>query len=318
MEAVKYAYSEDSFQQQFVQDVIRGLSKPQKQLPSKYFYDSQGSKLFYDICALKEYYPYRTEIAMLPKISEDMDSMLSQKHDIVEFGAGSLVKIRLLLNTTEKVNSYIPIDIASEHLAKASQILKREFNALPIHPVVADFTKPVSIPNHSNAPKMGFFPGSTIGNFTPDEAVQFLMNARQTLGSDSLLLIGVDLKKDPAILHRAYNDSEGVTAAFNQNILERINREIDGNFKTKRFDHYAYYNTQAGRIEMHLVSNKDQTIYIGNRPFELSEGESIHTENSHKYTVNEFELLAEQAHWRKLHTWLDDDRLFSVHLLRAA
>lgn len=317
MEAIEKRLREPTFQQRFEQEVVDGLSQSQKQLPSKYFYDSKGSRLFDEICDLNEYYPYRTEISMLPKISEDINSMLDRNHNIVEFGAGSLVKIRLLLNATKQVDSYIPIDIAHEHLHKACDILKSDFRELPIHPVVADFTQPVALQYPSESPKLGFFPGSTIGNFIPDEAVQFLGNARKTLGGESMLLIGVDIKKDPAVLHNAYNDEAGITAAFNQNILQRINREIDGDFDLNSFHHYAYYNTQKGRIEMHLVSERNQTISIGKRQFSIMEGESIHTENSYKYTVSEFEKLAEQANWHVLQTWLDEKRLFSVHLLKV-
>ncbi len=317
MEALQQLITESNFQQQFQQDVLRGLSQSQKQLPSKYFYDSTGSKLFDDICDLEEYYPYRTEISMLPKICDDINTLLTEKHDVVEFGAGSLVKIRLLLQATEQVNSYIPLDIASDHLRKSCEILKQDFKSLEIQPVVADFTQKVTLKTRSNHPKLGFFPGSTIGNFTPEDAILFLSNARTTLGDDSLLLIGVDTKKAPAILHDAYNDNAGITAAFNQNILKRINREISGNFNVDQFHHYAFYNAQLGRIEMHLVSNTDQTVNIGNQQFAIQEGESIHTENSHKYTVTEFEDLAKQANWKSIHNWLDDERLFSVHLLKS-
>jgi dimethylhistidine N-methyltransferase len=300
---------------QFSIDVIEGLRKQQKQLPSKYFYDSKGSQLFDRICDLPEYYPYRTELSMLPKISQDMDAILQEKHHIVEFGAGSLVKIRLLLEEMAQVESYVPIDIAGEHLNKSSQLLKKEFRHLNVHPVIADFTQQVRLPDMSDASCLGFFPGSTIGNFTPDDAIQFLISARKTLGNNPLLLIGVDTKKHPAILHDAYNDKQGVTAAFNQNILVRINREACANFNVDQFQHYAYYNMAASRIEMHLVSQQDQQIQIGTDRIFISEGESIHTENSHKYTPREFSQLASHAGWDTLNTWTDDNHMFSVHLL---
>ncbi len=314
MQALRINESQ-STQQQFLDAVIYGLSQPQKQLPSKYFYDEIGSKLFDAICDLPEYYPYHTELSILPTISADLSTHLQQKYDIVEFGAGSLIKIRLLLNQLKQTSHYVPIDIAAEHLYKACDTLREDYQALTITPVVADFTQRVRLPTAQKNPKLGFFPGSTIGNFTPQEAVQFLANAGTTLGSDGLLLIGVDTKKPPAMLHQAYNDSSGITAAFNQNILSRINREINGNFELDQFYHYAYYNVQAGRVEMHLVSQVDQEIAIGQQTFRFKEGESIHTENSHKYTAEEFSTLAKEAGWNTLQRWTDDDQLFSVYLL---
>ena len=306
-----------TFRDQFNADVIHGLSQPQKHISSKYFYDNRGSRLFDAICQLPEYYPYRTELALLPKVAKEVDTIINGPFDIVEFGAGSLVKVRLLLTAMPRVAHYIPIDIADEHLEKSSQLLKQDFKSLPIQPVIADFTHRVKLPNHSDHPRMGFFPGSTIGNFTPVQAQAFLRHARDTLGEDAYLLIGVDIKKPPATLHRAYNDDAGVTAQFNQNVLARINREIDGDFRLDQFHHYAFYNSPMSRIEMHLISKSDQSVCIGRTRFDFSEGESIHTENSHKYNTREFSQLAERSGWRSIKTWLDADRLFSVSLLKS-
>ena len=305
-------------QQQFAWEVIQGLSKNQKQLPSKYFYDSEGPRLFDAICELDEYYPYRTELAMLPTVSQEVNHKLNGPHHIVEFGAGSLIKIRLLLNNCDQALSYTPIDIAQQHLLKACHVLQQEIEHINVQPVVADFTQQVALPDLSDEPKLGFFPGSTIGNFTPADAVDFLSQARHTLGNESYLLIGVDLKKDPELLHQAYNDEKGITAAFNKNMLTRINRELDGNFNTQQFHHYAFYNAPQGRVEMHLVSDCDQVVKVGTQQFSIGEGESIHTENSHKFSVKEFQQLAQQAGWVVEETWTDNNRLFSVHLLKAA
>ncbi|MGC1510343.1 L-histidine N(alpha)-methyltransferase [Ketobacter sp. MCCC 1A13808] len=306
-----------TFLDQFTNDVLTGLSQQQKTLPSKYFYNSRGSRLFDRICDLEEYYPYRTELSLLPRIAQEVSALLQQPYDIVEFGAGSLVKIRLLLQHLEHIRNFVPLDIAGEHLNKASALLKSEFPALSVMPIVCDFTRKVSLPTELTLPRLGFFPGSTIGNFTPQAAQTFLSNARKTLGPNAMLLIGVDSKKDPHILHRAYNDSLGVTAEFNVNLLQRINEEICGDFDVQAFQHYAFYNTRQGRIEMHLVSQKRQEVTIGHTRFSFAEGESIHTENSHKYTTQEFRDLAQKAGWQIRSTWADEQQLFRVHLLSS-
>ena len=298
-------------------DVIEGLSREQKQLPSKYFYDSVGSRYFDEICDLEEYYPYRTELGMLPAIAKDLSHMLQEPCDIVEFGAGSLVKIRLLLKDMPQVRRFLPIDIAGDHLRSAADELQSEYPRLDIQPLEADFSQQVELPDRDNVKKMGFFPGSTIGNFSPSEAVSFLNRARQSLGKGSLLPIGVDTKKTPDILHRAYNDKLGVTRKFNQNLLTHINREAGADFDVEKFDHYAFYNPRQGRIEMHLVSSEEQTVTIDDYQFTFSQGENIHTENSHKYTPAEFLKLAAKAHWRGVRKWLAPRELFAVYLLRA-
>lgn len=305
------------FYDQFTADVIQGLSQADKQLPAKYFYDNQGSRLFDGICELPEYYPYRTELGLLPGIAKEMNDLLQPPCEIIEFGAGSLIKIRVLLQQIKHVKRFVPIDIAGEHLRKASQLLRREFRSLIVHPIEADFTQPVDLPQHSAIPRLGFFPGSTIGNFLPEEAIQFLANARTTLGKNSLLLIGVDSKKDPLILHHAYNDYQGITAEFNRNILVRINREIGADFDVESFHHYAFYNAPKGRVEMHLVSGKDQKVTVAGIPFRFMEGETIHTENSHKYTTAEFRSLSEKAGWSLINTWHDEKERFRIHLMQV-
>lgn len=305
----------DIQQQRFIQDVVAGLSQSQKQLPAKYFYDDRGSKLFDAICELPEYYPYRTELALLPRVCADLSSLLPDQCDIIEFGAGSLVKIRLLLEHLNGSGCYVPIDIAADHLNSACQSLQQEYPGLEIEPVAADFTREVQLPELSQGQKLGFFPGSTIGNFSPTEAATFLRNARLSLGPDGMLLIGVDTKKDPGVLHQAYNDAQGVTAAFNQNILTRIKRELDAEISTEQFSHYAFYNIPAGRVEMHLVSQADQIVTIADHQFAFTEGESIHTENSHKYTSAEFAALAQDGGWRVVKYWSDTQGLFSEFLL---
>ena len=311
------AVTANDFRNLFIKEVISGLQQTPKMLPSKYFYDTRGSQYFDQICDLNEYYPYRTELAMLPEIASDLEQMLEDSWEIVEFGAGSLVKIRLLLQQLSNIQHYVPIDIAGEHLRDATQKLQDEFPQLEVVPIEADFTQPTKLPVALSRPKLGFFPGSTIGNFDPGQAREFLIHARHSLGVGSRLLIGVDTKKDPALLHRAYNDEAGVTAAFNRNILHHINRVCDANFNPQAFVHYAFYNPQAGRVEMHLISTEEQQIEIDEYTISFSEGENIHTENSYKYTPEEFSHLASRSGWRKERLWLDSQHMFSVFLLHA-
>lgn len=300
-----------------LQDVITGLSQEPKSLPSKYFYDSLGSQHFDEICTLEEYYPYRTELAMLPAIASDLSHILEEELDIIEFGAGSLVKIRFLLEKLPRVKHFFPIDIAGDHLRLASEELTKDYQNLNVVPVEADFTRHINLPESGSHKKLGFFPGSTIGNFTREDAENFLTNARKTLGQGSLLLIGVDTKKSPEILHDAYNDRAGVTKKFNRNVLHHINREVNANFNPDLFDHYAFYNPTKGRIEMHLISQIDQDVSIGEFSFSFTQGENIHTENSYKYTANEFLTLAGKAGWKVVRKWLGGKQMFSIFLLQA-
>ncbi|AJQ93676.1 L-histidine N(alpha)-methyltransferase [Gynuella sunshinyii] len=317
MQTSQFAVTEGDFRSLFIRDVLDGLQQPQKSLPSKYFYDSQGSQYFDQICSLNEYYPYRTELSMLPDVARDLNSILQDPWEIVEFGAGSLVKIRLLLQQLDNIEHYVPIDIAGDHLRQASDRLQQEFPQLTVLPIEADFTQPAPLPETLPLPKLGFFPGSTIGNFSPEQAQFFLSNIRQSLGDHSRLLIGVDTKKDPSVLHNAYNDSMGVTAAFNRNILNHINRICGADFDPQAFAHYAFYNPVAGRIEMHLISTLAQQVSIDDQMIAFSEGENIHTENSYKYTPDEFLALAATSGWERERIWLDKAQMFSVFLLSA-
>jgi len=235
---------------------------------------------------------------------------------LVEFGSGSNKKIRILLDHLEDASAYVPIDISREHLVASSREIADDFGAVQVIPVCADFTREVALPDIVDTDgRLGLFPGSTIGNFDPDAAVAFLRRAAGTLGAGAGFMVGVDLKKDESILHAAYNDCAGVTAEFNLNLLRRMNRELDGNFELAAFDHDARYNRARGRIEMHLVSRRDQTVSVAGTAFSFSAGESIHTENSYKYDVEEFQDLAARAGWHAADVWCDADRLFSIHYL---
>jgi dimethylhistidine N-methyltransferase len=306
---------------EFDRDVQAGLGAQVKTLPAKYFYDQRGSELFEQICRLPEYYPTRTEWKILREQGAAIAGIIGPDVEVVEFGAGAAEKIRLLLNALPRPAGYLAIDISGAHLSTAVASLQRAYPDVTMRVVAGDFTKRLSLP----APlpqaraRVGFFPGSTIGNFTPEEALGFLRNAAAMLrdggGAGSGLLIGVDLVKDPAVLHAAYNDAAGVTAAFNLNLLERINRELDGDFNLDAFDHYAFFNPRQHRIEMHLVSSRTQTVTVAGRQYDFDAGESIHTENSCKYTPVRFRQLAEKAGFRPAAMWTDPDSLFSLHWL---
>lgn len=305
---------------EFYQDVITGLGAAQKQLQPKYFYDALGSHYFDQICSLEEYYPYRTELELLPRVAEDLSHYFDDRSapaiNVVEFGAGSLHKIIPLLSCVESIQEFTAIDICGEHLQIACAELARHFPELDIQAVSGDFTKPMIL-RASSAIAMGFFPGSTIGNFTPLEAVQFLSSARDTLGIDSYMLVGVDTKKNENILNRAYNDGKGITARFNKNILRRINAELGADFELDGFSHEAFYNRKLGRVEMHLRSDRAQQVSLGRRRFFFEPGETIHTESSYKYHPEEFEQLAREAGWDTETQWLAEGNLFSASLLRA-
>ena len=302
----------------FRDDVFEGLSQQQKELPCKYFYDNRGSELFNTICGLDEYYPTRTETALLQAHGREMADLIGPGVCLIEFGCGSLLKTRLLLDALRSPAAFVPIDISADHLLQSSAALAADYPDLEVLPVVADFTRPVKLPDKArkaNENQVGFFPGSTIGNFDHAGAADFLATVANMVGGGGALLIGVDLKKDEDILVRAYDDAQGVTAAFNRNVLERINRELGGCFDIETFRHRALYNGAEGRIEMHLVSEKDQTVTVHDRDFTFTEGETIHTENSCKYHVEEFSNLAAGAGFRSARTWVDGDGLFSLHYL---
>ena len=298
----------------FLGDVIAGLSSKQKTLPCKYFYDERGSQLFEQICALPEYYPTRTETRLMHDKADEMAAAIGPEAQILEYGCGSIEKVRVLLDALERPACYIAVDISGEHLRGAAESLARDYPHIEVHAICTDFTKPFPIPDGlPGARRIAFFPGSTIGNFEPSEARRFLGQIVRDVGSGGGLLIGADRKKDEYILRAAYNDSAGVTGEFNLNLLTRINNELEGSFELESFAHDAIYNAEAGRIEMHLVSLRKQTVHVGNERISFDENEKIHTENSHKYDIAEFQSLGIQSGFEVGTVWTDVEDLFSVH-----
>jgi dimethylhistidine N-methyltransferase len=299
----------------FAADVVAGLSAKPKRLPPKYFYDAAGSALFERITQLPEYYPTRSELELLGKYAPAIAAQFPPGCAMVEFGSGSSRKARILLGAAASVAAYVPVDISGEYLQQDVAQVRRDFPHLAIHPVVADFTTLTKLPAEiASLPRVGFFPGSTIGNFEPHEAAAFLRHAGRMLGTGSVFVVGVDLAKAPDILYRAYNDAEGVTAKFNLNLLARINRELGADFDLAAFEHHAFYNAERNRIEMHLASTRRQKVRICGTTIDFRAGETIHTENSYKYTVESFQALAHGSGWSPLAVWTDG--LFSVHALR--
>lgn len=299
--------------------ILEGLSRPRKATPAKFFYDEEGSRLFERICELEEYYPTRTECGILRDGADDLRDLLPEGATVIEFGSGSADKIRLFVQALRGPRGYVPIDISRDHLLHNAGGFAVENPEIEVAAVCADFTRPIRLDEIApKGPRVGFFPGSTIGNLNPEEAAAFLRGATRTLGDGGHLVIGVDLKKDPAVLEAAYDDASGVTAAFNLNLLARINRELDGDFELNGFAHRALWNDEDGRVEMHLVSRRAQSVSVAGRQFDFREGETIHTENSHKYTLGEFRALAEAAGFRTVRTLTDANDLFSVHVLEVA
>lgn len=300
---------------EFLNHILDGLSAETKALNPKYFYDERGSYFFDQICDLKEYYPYQAELSLLPKIAAELNTILQADQSVVEFGAGAVKKIQPLLSQIKSIKNFTAIDISGEHLRSACAALQVEFPNIHIHAIEADFCKPVELKSQGKENRLGFFPGSTIGNFTPLDARNFLTNAKQSLGDNSQFLIGVDTKKSPVKLHHAYNDAQGVTAQFNKNVLERINRELRADIDVSKFEHYAFFNTAKGCIEMHLVSLVEQSIYIDGVEVKFDLGESIHTESSYKYSPKQFTALARDAGWEVDKVWLAEGDMFSMFLL---
>jgi L-histidine Nalpha-methyltransferase len=302
----------------FREDVLAGLALPQKSLPPKYFYDDAGSRLFERICRLREYYPTRAELALTKKHIREISRFAGRGCALLEYGSGESLKTRLLIRAL-RPSAYRPVDISAAALLRALGGLRREFPWLDIVAVAGDFSRPLEIPDfRGRQRRVVYFPGSTIGNLTPGEAQAFLRMTRGQVGPRGAMLVGVDLKKDANLLHAAYNDARGVTAAFNLNLLARINRELGADFDLTRFAHYAFYNAPLGRIEMHLVSLGRQSVGVGRHRFGFEAGESIHTENSYKYSVAEFQALAARSGFRGAKVWLDRRGLFSLHGLVAA
>jgi dimethylhistidine N-methyltransferase len=312
--AVRYDVAEAA--SSFARDVIAGLTARPKRLPPKYFYDETGAQLFEQITALPEYYLTRCELELLRERARDMARFFPPGSALVEFGSGSSKKVRILLASAPTIAAYVPVDISSEMLIQEAHELRRDYPRLAVLPVEADFTKPFALPAAAaGMAHTGFFPGSTIGNFEPQEACEFLRHAGRMLGRGAALIIGVDLVKEPSILHAAYNDEAGLTAKFNLNLLARINRELGADFDLEGFEHRAFYNSERHRIEMHLVSKRRQKVSVSGRAIEFRPGETIHTENSYKYTLEYFTALAREAGWTPRALWTDAGANFSIHAL---
>lgn len=301
----------------FLEDVLSGLRKQPKELPCKYFYDEQGSHLFEDICWLPEYYLTRTELSIMRQHIHEIVDKIGRGSLLIEYGSGNSLKTCLLLDHALGLAGYIPIDISRSQLTLATHTMANLYPNLRIWPVCADYTLPYELPGTEarDARRVVFFPGSTIGNFAPRQALEFLRHIAEVCGLGGGLIVGVDLKKDPCLIASAYNDRRGVTAAFNLNLLGRINRELGADFRLDRFAHYAFYNPRAGRIEMHLVSLEDQVVRLNGEAVRFVLGESIWTESSYKYSLEDFERLASGAGFCVRHVWTDADKLFSIQYL---
>jgi L-histidine N-alpha-methyltransferase len=311
------ARHEAAASESFAEHVVHGLSDSPKWLSAKYFYDAAGSDLFEQITELPEYYPTRTELSILHKYASEMAGYVPLSAALVEFGTGSTKKARILIEATPQLAFYVPVDISAEFLAREAAAVRRDIPWIAVLPVAADFTRDFDLPQQVRSrPRVGFFPGSTIGNFEPEDAAEFLRQAGRILGAGATMIVGVDRIKEETVLNDAYDDAAGVTAKFNLNILRRMNRELGGDFDLSAFRHRAFYNAEGHRIEMHLESLRDQTVRVAGRNFTFAKGETIHTENSYKYTVEGFRALAESAGWRPVATWTDENDYFAVHALR--
>jgi L-histidine N-alpha-methyltransferase len=301
-------------------DILSGLREKQKRISPKYFYDDKGSRLFESICSQPEYYPTRTELGIMEANIGEISALIGPRASVIEFGSGSSVKTRMLLEQLTEPAAYVPVDISKEPLAQAASDIAAEFENLEVLPVCADFTQPFDLPSPRVTPdrNLVFFPGSTIGNFSRQEAVELLRVMRMEAKDGGGLLIGVDLEKSKEILEPAYNDSAGVTAAFNLNLLERLNREYDANFDLDSFEHKAIYDEEESRIEMRLVSLDKQAVIVAGERFLLNEGEFILTEHSHKYSVDRFTSMSRTAGFSLNSVWTDPQDLFSVYYLDAS
>jgi dimethylhistidine N-methyltransferase len=308
------APGEDSFRDA----VLGGLSETPKSLPCKFFYDARGSALFEAICEVPEYYLTRTELGILETHAPMIAERIGPHCRLIELGSGASRKVRLLLSALQAPLAYIPVDISRDFLRDAAASIAADFPELEVVAVCADYTRPFELPSISGpaGKRVGFFPGSTIGNFEPEAVVAFLAHCGRLLGPGAEMLIGADVKKDKAVLDAAYNDSEGLNAAFNLNLLHRISKELDSDIVIDDFAHVAFYNPDEGRVELYIRSLKDQSAVIAGRRFSFAAGEMIHTENSYKYAIPEFRALAERAGFRALDTWTDADGKFAVHYLR--
>jgi dimethylhistidine N-methyltransferase len=318
-DAAQFAFNDLAPGEESFRDaILYGLSRPRKFIPCKFLYDEAGSALFEKICTLPEYYPTRTETRILEENAEAIAAAMGPHCRLIEFGSGASTKVRILLSELDRPAAYVPVDISREQLRASALSLAEDFPSVPVIAVCADYTRPFRLPAIEGPPgkRVGFFPGSTIGNFEPDGAVEFLANYARVLGRGGEILIGVDLKKDTATLEAAYDDRAGVTAAFNLNLLERINRELDGRVDLDRFEHFAFYNEALGRVEIYIRVLADHTARIAGLEFHFAEGELIHTEYSYKYAIPEFQALATRAGFHPLAAWTDRADLFSVHYFR--
>ena len=308
----------ESTVEQFRSDVIRGLSASEKELPCKYLYDDAGSRLFEDICNVPEYYPTRTELGILHQYAQEMASALGPRCLLIEYGSGSSCKTRLLIDHLIDPAGYVPVDIAGRQLEESSQALGRDYPWLTIRPLCADFTRALNVPAEPARRRVVYFPGSTIGNLAPAEATALLRRTARLCGEGGGLLLGVDLKKAPRLITEAYNDSQGVTAAFNTNLLLRMNRELGTDFHADRFWHHAFYNPAESRMEMHLVSQQDQQVALDGHCFFFAQGESIRTEYSYKYSDHNLQVLAAASGFDVQEAWTDEHSFFTVQLWSAA
>lgn len=312
------ALAQNSGEDDFLSSVREGLRQRPRSIPPKYFYDAHGSRLFDLICGTPEYYLTRTETGILGRHGAEMAGMIGASCVLIELGSGSAIKTPLLLRHLSDDAVYVPVDICEPHLRQSTQRLQAMFPAMKMQPLCTDYHRlPAhAFKRHAGRRQAVFFPGSSIGNCTPQEAVRLLKTMADLIGPRGALLIGVDCKKSPQVLNAAYNDAAGHTAAFNLNLLQRMQRELGAKLDVVQFAHHAYYNEAIGRIEMHLVSRCRQDIRLGGESFAFDKGETIHTENSYKYTAQEFEQLAGTAGWHLVSTWCDDDGLFDIHYLR--
>ncbi|MGH6972359.1 MAG: L-histidine N(alpha)-methyltransferase, partial [Caulobacteraceae bacterium] len=300
----------------FRRDVIEGLSRSPKAIAPKWFYDAAGSALFEAICDLPEYYPTRAETALLARVARAIAARIPDGAALIEYGSGASAKTRLVLDAAPQIGAYIPVDISPSALKAAAASIRRDYPDLIVEPTVADFTRPLAPPEASaGRTRVGFFPGSTIGNFDPDEAVRLLAEARALMGAGGLFVLGADLVKETTAMTRAYDDAAGVTAAFNRNLLARIGRELGGDLDPDDFDHEARWNAEESRIEMHLVARRKLSAHIDGRAFDFAEGESLHTENSYKFTVEDVAGMARRAGWRLIERWIAPPPAFAVFLL---
>lgn len=308
---------DDGVNRAFRSDVVAGLKQTQKAIPARWLYDDAGSQLFEDITQVPEYYPTRAETEILESRGREFAEAIGPGRAVVEFGSGSSVKTPLLLKAIDP-GAYVPLDIAGDFLRAAAADLSAKFPGLPVYPVEADFTRRVELPPEvADMPKLGFFPGSTIGNMVPRSSVDLLRSMRETLGTDAMLVIGMDLIKDTAVLEAAYDDAQGVTAEFNLNLLRRINRELDGTIPVEKFHHEARWHDTFARIEMHAVAEEDLSFEVAGTAFAMQAGETIHTENSHKYDARSANTLLLAGHWTPIARWTDAKERFSVILAKA-